>query len=114
MDCIYGGLLKWTQRCCQIAPDHPERIELNARGRSGFMWACRNGHKDVVQLLLDHSERIELNARDDLGFTAFMRACNYGNKDVVKLLLEYSEVIDTNIPDNLPISKDMKNLLELH
>ena len=37
----------------------------DALGGTPLMWACRNGHKDVVQLLMDHSERIELNARDN-------------------------------------------------
>ena len=34
-----------------------EEIGLNTRdehGRTSFMWACWNGHKDVVQLLLDN------------------------------------------------------------
>ena len=31
-------------------------------GRTAFMWACCNGHKDVVQLLLDYSDsNIDLN-----------------------------------------------------
>ena len=56
-----------------------------------FMWACWNGHKDVVKLLLDQYKRIELNARDNDGGTAFMLACYKGHKDVVHLLLDFSE-----------------------
>ena len=56
------------------------------------MFACGNGHKDVVKLLLDHSERIELNATTAFGETAFMFACRYGRKDVVELLLHHSEI----------------------
>ena len=60
------------------------------------MFACNNGHKDVVQLLLDHSDRIDLNATDDRGFTAFLLACGCGHKDVVKLLLDHSDRIELN------------------
>ena len=73
-----------------------EEIEdINAIDQSGgtaFMWACLNGHKDVVQLLLDNSEKnIDLNARRASGCTALMYACIYGRKDVVKLILDNSD-----------------------
>ena len=93
-------------------------IELNATdqyGGTAFMWACLNGHKDVVQLLLNHPDKtIDLNARYDNGMTAFMLACNNGHKDVVKLLLKSSEIrsIDTSEPNNL--SRDMKDFIDLH
>ena len=67
---------------------------------TGLMWACCNGHKDVVQLLLGHSERIDLNARSNNGATAFMRACCNGHTDVVKLLLDHSGRIDLNARSN--------------
>ena len=53
MYCIYISLQKRPQRSCSIG-----KIEL-ARdnfGRTGFMYACFNGHKDVIQLVLEHSE----------------------------------------------------------
>ena len=59
------------------------------------MWACKNGHKDVVKLLLDN-----LNARNVFGTTAFMQAWFNGHKDVVKLILKYSEVVNINIPES--------------
>ena len=64
------------------------------------MFACGNGHKDVVKLLLDHSERIELNARDNEGQTVFMFACGNGHKDIVIMLLAHSDRIDLNATDN--------------
>ena len=78
------------------------------------MRACRYGQKDVVQLLLEHSERIELNERNNRGWTALMIACKKARKDVFKLLLEYSEFVDINIPDSFQISKQIKNLIDLH
>ena len=54
--------------------DHSERIELNARdndGRTPFMLAGKNGHKDVGKLVLNHSGRFELNATNKHGETAF-------------------------------------------
>ena len=80
-----------------------EESGLNNRDRYGwtpFMWACKNGHKDVVKLLLDYSERIDLNARNVFGTTAFMQAWYNGHKDVVKLILKYSEVVNINIPES--------------
>ena len=80
-----------------------EESGLNSKdkiGMTGFMWACYNGHKDVVQLLLDHSEKIELNARSNNGNTAFTCACLNGHKDVVKLLLDNFERIDLNAINN--------------
>ena len=58
-----------------------------------FVWACHNGHKDVVKLLMEHSNRhIDLNARTNQGMTALMWACHNGHKDVVKLLLDNSDI----------------------
>ena len=56
---------------------------------TAFMWACNNGHKDVVQLLLDHLGRIDLNARVNNGWTALMIACQKGENNIVKLPLIY-------------------------
>ena len=86
------GMPKWTQ----------EEIGLNVKDNFGwtpFMWACKNGHKDVVKLLLDNSERIDLNARNNFGTTAYMQAWYNGHKDVVKLLLE--NLVEKNIDVNV-------------
>ena len=60
-------------------------IELNitdVRGMTAFMYACFQGQKDVIKLLMDFSDRnIELNA------------CLRGQKEVVKLLLDRSNII---------------------
>ena len=51
------------------------------------MYACGDGHKDVVQLLLDNSERnIDFNARDNDGWTALKIAFQYGYHDIVQLI----------------------------
>ena len=56
------------------------------------MYACKGGHKDVVQLLLDHSNpNVELNGNDICGITALAWACKNGHKDVVQLLLDHSD-----------------------
>ena len=84
----------------------PEESGLNMKDFNEWttlMIACRNRHKDVVQLLLDNSDRnIDLNVRDNGGWTAFIYACRYGGKDVVKLLLDNSERnIDLNARSNV-------------
>ena len=98
------SLFLWTQRCCKIAPKYSEGIELNTKskiGMTGFMLACRRGHKEVVKLLLDHSNRIELNVRcNDEGYTRCILACIKGRKNVVQLLLNHSKRIDLNASSN--------------
>ena len=52
----YVCLQKWTRWCCQISLEsirEQKNIDLNARdinGGTSFMFACQNGHKDVVKL----------------------------------------------------------------
>ena len=53
---------------------------------TAFMWACKKGHKDVVNFFLDHSERIDLNDKDVLGRTALMIANQEGHQDIVQLI----------------------------
>ena len=66
-------------------------------GRTPFMWACHNGHKDVVQLLLDHASSKSNIRRYCSRWTACL---SYnGDKDVVKLHLEYFGGIDLNAKD---------------
>ena len=94
-----------------------EESGLNSKdkiGMTGFMWACKEGHKDVVKLLLDHSERIDLNARDNRGWTAFMQACYNGHKDVVQLLLEHSKDVNTTIPDYFYIPQEIRCFINIH
>ena len=50
------------------------------------MFACGNGHKDIVIMLLAHSDRIDLNATDNSGKTALMIACQYGHQNIINLL----------------------------
>ena len=86
--------------CCNT-----EEIGLNIRDReemTPLMWACENGHKDVVKLLLNYSgPNIELNARDEYGRSALMVACFNGHKDVVQLLLDHpNQNIEVNATTN--------------
>ena len=72
-----------------------EESGLNTKdfiGRTTLMVACKNGHKDVVQLLLNNLERnIDFNARcygAVVGWTALDYADKNGHDDVVRLLVE--------------------------
>ena len=66
------------------------------------MFACWNGHTDIVQLLLDSSEskNIDFYSKDykrsvlDKDFDPFINACRFGHRGVVQLLLNYSESKD--------------------
>lgn len=69
-------------------------------GRTTLKYACIQGWKDVVELLLNHSksQQIDLNHRNNQGYTAFMSACQSGQMDVVELLLTHpkSKTINFN------------------
>ena len=58
-----------------------------------LLMACKNGHQDVVKILLEHTAtaNIDFNARDTDGSTPFLVACMYGQTDIVQLLLDYSD-----------------------
>ena len=53
----------------------------------GFIWACQNGHLEIVKFLLtspELKEHADVHAKDDLGFRV---ACRSGRLEVVKYLL---------------------------
>ena len=63
---------------------------MNAKdlcGDTALAWACKNGHKDVVQLLLDHSDpKIDLSPKNTLGWTALMNARRGGHGEIIQLM----------------------------
>ena len=67
--------------------------ETDGYGRTPFMFACENGHKYVVKLLLDYSgtQEIDFNQQSSVERTAFMLACKRGHLEVIRLLLYHSE-----------------------
>ena len=84
-------------------------IDLNAKdnvGKSAFMFACKNGHSAVANLLMEHSSKfeIDLNAKDDYGETAFHEACyNYHASTVNQMLIyaqEHPNMLDINAKCN--------------
>ena len=89
------------------------------------MWACENGHQDVVQLLLNHQDlNIDLKEKDNFGVTGFMKACKSGFKDVVKMLLNHLDHIEqinsgwtifyTDVGEHYMLSKEIRNLIEMY
>ena len=57
----------------------------------GFMYACSNGHTEIVRLLLKES-RIDINKENSDGETGFMLACENGHPEIVSLLLGDSRI----------------------
>ena len=64
---------------------HLDHRDTNAYDLTALDWAARNGHEDVVKLLLDRGA--EVNAKDANGWTALHLATRQGHKGVVLLLL---------------------------
>ena len=78
------------------------RVFYYEHGRTAFMFACTEGSKDIVQMLVDNANpNIELNTPDDYGITPLMMACMEADKDVVQLLLNHSDKsIELNARDH--------------
>jgi ankyrin repeat protein len=57
----------------------------------GFIWACENGHYDIVRYLVelykndDEYRPIDIHSNEEFGFR---RACTYGHYDIVRYLVE--------------------------
>jgi len=66
--------------------------------KTSFWIACRNGHIEIVKLLLNE-ERIDIN-KGKYSRTPFELACSLGHTGIVKLLLN-DKRIDVNIQDKL-------------
>ena len=80
-------------------------INVNARNRirrTAFLCACRNGHKDIVEIFLAHRANMEIDVNDFDHFeqTPFISAAMNGHHEVVKLLLQ-SPGVDVNAIDSL-------------
>jgi ankyrin repeat protein len=70
----------------------------NADGVTPLLWACRQGRKGVVRLLLQHMGPEALQERYRNGMTALHWACVEGRAEVVRVLLLAGA--DTAVTDN--------------
>lgn len=56
-------------------------------GWTGLMWACHEGQKETVALMLKLSYQIDVNCESIYNSTALIFACQEGHKEIVQLLL---------------------------
>ena len=77
-------------------------IDLNATtkfGHTGFHLACRNGHSDVINILMEnaHNSSIDLNAKDVKNKTAFIWACLHNHSNAVKIILKNAAEVSIDL-----------------
>lgn len=74
---------------------NPDSCDSN--GQSPLLWATRNGHEDVIKLMIEANADLEVRDKEE-GATPLIWAARKGYKNVVNLLLERGGEI--NAKDN--------------
>ena len=72
-----------------VEPNKPDNA-----GMTGFHYACREGHSEIVQHLIKHTDSLDfgLQAVDVFKRTGLHLACKAGKIEIVKLLLNSTDV----------------------
>ena len=88
--CIEGNFIS-VQKIIQQSSDSGLIIHAkNDDGFTGFMFACLQGHVNIVNLILNHKEgRNALNAQNRMGENGFIIACKNDQSQVIKMILEH-------------------------
>jgi len=71
--------------------------QQNKRGSSPLMWASKQGHNEIVRILLNN-EHINVNHKEKFDETALIWASKAGKHEIVSILLEQKH-IDVNHQD---------------
>ena len=68
-------------------------------GMIGFLYACRDGNLEIVELLMKYSTRmnLDLNTLNVYNISALHLACYWGHEDVAKRLIEESTKLKLNL-----------------
>ncbi len=77
-----------------------EEEDLNQENITPLMFACKEGHIEIVGCLLINGA--DINYENEYGLTAIRYACQYGHLNIVQLLL--ANGADPNIIDSCDIS----------
>ncbi len=102
-----GGDLANAKLTLKNHPDFISRKD-NAMGDTPLHLAARNGHEDIVQLLL--TSKADVNAKDDWQQTPLHFAAAYGHMAVVELLLANGAEVNAKNADNkTPLQCAVKN-----
>lgn len=64
--------------------------QLDNNGKSAIHMAARNGHTDMLKIMIEKGININLteDMPSDAGTTALHEACTYGHADIIKLLID--------------------------
>ena len=89
---------QWNQIISRF-PHIAERIFDGLDGNTGFQYACKSGHDELVELMIRKSVElnIDLNAKDRHGKNGYHYACESGHVKIVELLIKNSVECNINL-----------------
>ena len=71
------------------------------------MWACKNGHTAIANLLMENSSKfeIDLNVKDNYGDTGFHEACYNNHASTVNQMLTFAQAQPNMLDINAKCNK---------
>jgi len=104
LDCVKEGNIKLVKehlsRGEQVGINNKLGPSLRTSSQdftTGFHYACKNGHTELINLLLAGDD-VDVNSKDYYGKSGFHYACMNGHAEIVNLLFA-SDDVDLNFKD---------------
>ncbi|KWX11160.1 hypothetical protein QR46_4885 [Giardia duodenalis assemblage B] len=95
-----GGVSGWTRLIYSAYLGDIDAVRDNlheqkckdVNGRSALLWGARQGHREVVKILLEHEKEV----KDEQGHSALYHALSSGHMEVAEIIIPYEDPTDEN------------------